>query len=435
MQLHSAELNNFRCFDKTSINFEQDITVFVGTNGSGKTSILDAISILLIYLIYALHLKNNFPNTLSNINDFKSINKNINLFYNIKFNDNTFINYNITSFINKDFKVEEEINKLISVNEQIEKKLSFLTQKNILFVYYRANRILGGNPSGNKQISDIWPAYHNAFHTNIDFFSTLSWFIEKSSEEALTAVRKKNLSYTIPELDAVRKAVSQALGDYNEPYVDKTPPQLFICSKNAPDIPLSVEQLSDGYRTMLALIMDLARRMAIANAHVHWDDETTVLHSPGIVLIDEIELHLHPSWQQSVLPTLHKIFPNVQFIVTTHSPQVLTSIEAKNIRILDHGTLHSAPQGTWGADASRVLKRVLGVDSRPPSLATDQLKKYMELVYADKWDSEEAKKLRAILDARYGSEEPELLDLDLYIDNRKWEQQTEDLSCNHHEKN
>ena len=168
--------------------------------------------------------------------------------------------------------------------------------------------------------------------------------------------------------------------------------------------------------------MDLSRRMAVANADAAWPEGQTVLHSPGIVLIDEVEQHLHPAWQQTVLPRLMEIFPNVQFIVTTHSPQVLTSVEAKHIRVLGGGdAVYAAPQGTWGAEASRLLKRIFGVDNRPPSRATDELNRYADLVYADQWDGDEARRLRDLLDERYGGEEPFLTRLDLYIANRKWE--------------
>ncbi|MBQ7618085.1 MAG: AAA family ATPase, partial [Desulfovibrio sp.] len=273
-------------------------------------------------------------------------------------------------------------------------------------------------------------AYKNAFEPQIDFSPTLTWFIEKSSQEALEVVNTKNLNHRIPVLDAVRQAVSSALGDYNEPYVAETPPQLFITKKESPDLPLNLKQLSDGYRTMLALVMDLARRMALAYDGVQLTAGESVLHTAGIVLIDEIELHLHPSWQQTVLPRLREIFPNVQFIVTTNSPQVVTSIDEAHVRILgDGGRIHTAPQGTWGAEASRVMKQIFGVDNRPPSQARDDLEEYSDLVYADKWNTDRARQLRLILDERYGRQEPELVELDLHIENRKWEMNEEGVNA------
>ncbi len=81
---------------------------------------------------------------------------------------------------------------------------------------------------------------------------------------------------------------------------------------------LEINQLSDGEKCALAMMGDLARRLTLANPHT----ETPLL-GGGIVLIDEIELHMHPSWQRAIIPILHKVFPNIQFIITTHSPQVL----------------------------------------------------------------------------------------------------------------
>jgi predicted ATP-binding protein involved in virulence len=133
-------------------------------------------------------------------------------------------------------------------------------------------------------------------------------------------------------------------------------------------------------------------------------------------------MHLHPRWQQLVLGQLGQAFPLLQFIVTTHSPQVLSTVPSESIRILANNSVYSAPPGTEGAEASRLLKRVLGVDVRPPdNKATRELKEYLSLVDADQWNSTRAIALRNILDARYQGEEPALLEADLQIENRKWE--------------
>ena len=86
------------------------------------------------------------------------------------------------------------------------------------------------------------------------------------------------------------------------------------------------------------------------------------------MLVDEIELHMHPAWQQRVLADLQRAFPETQFIVTTHSAPILTTVPDECIRILEEGRVHAAPPGTEGAEVSRVLKRILGVDVRPPKI-------------------------------------------------------------------
>ena len=119
--------------------------------------------------------------------------------------------------------------------------------------YYSSKRVLDAYNDKEQSRSGQMYAYVNAFNPKIDFSSSLAWFIEKASQEALEAKRLKNLNHTIPELSAVRMAISKALGVYDEPYVGETPPKLFISIKDHPSQAFRIEQLSDGYRTMLAL--------------------------------------------------------------------------------------------------------------------------------------------------------------------------------------
>ena len=292
---------------------------------------------------------------------------------------------------------------------------------NIAVCYTSKRSLIAENVTEKSKRLSRDPFSH-AFDAQIDFSSSLAWFIERATQEALEALQRKDMNHTLPDLSAVRMAISKALGDYDEPFIGETPPALFIRRKGDTSQQYRIEELSDGYRTMLALVMDMARRMAVANKHVQWPEGQSVLHSPGVVLIDEVELHLHPSWQQSVLPTLMEIFPNVQFIVTTHSPQVLTSIAAKHIRILKDGAVRSFTDETEGAEASRVLEDVLLVSQRPAKLeSVNKLERYAELVYAEKWDSAEATALRDELYKHYGSAEPRLKELELHIENSKWE--------------
>lgn len=418
MFLKHAEIDNFRCLNNLKIKFDKNLTVITGANGSGKTAIIDALTLSIQKILEKIYSKKNFY-TYSSFQKYSCC-KCRNIYTSLFFlnSESRLAGFDLI-FDHKNFVI-------IDFNNDAVWDPLFAQGEVPVLVRYTANRFLETVPAQDLHSRNInFSVYYNAFEDQIDFASTLCWFIKKSEEESRSRSILEAPAFTLPELSTVRKAVTRVLKDYEAPFVDKVPPQIFIRARKHPEITLSLEQLSGSTRTMLALVMDLARRMAVANEFAARRDGKMVLDYPGIVLIDEIELHLHPAWQQTILPTLQSVFPNVQFIVTTQSPLVLSSVEDKHIRILERGTVHSAPRGTLSADASRILKRVLGVDTRPPSLATDQLKKYAELVYADKWDSEEAKELRAILDARYGNEEPELIDLDIYISNRKWDQEEE----------
>ncbi|MDR1921322.1 MAG: AAA family ATPase [Candidatus Adiutrix sp.] len=445
MKIEALHIENYRCFSDFRINFDERLTVLVGVNGSGKTAVLDAAAFFLkMYsrLLFTYQDAITMP-----LSDLKSDADSMNLSYGIRdkslplpatLDMNNYADFN---FSLKQQPLTEVILNLQNYNQLDPLKL--LTAKHREYssgncclpitVYYTSKRMLNQYVANNSQSPYMKDAaYANAFSPQIDFSSSLAWFISKANEEARENQRRmdrlineasrdalelqqlKKSRYTMPELSAVRRAISQALGEYDEPYVGKTHPKLFIARKGRPDEAFQIEQLSDGYRAMLALVMDLARRMAVANEQFAWPEGQTVLHSPGVVLIDEIELHLHPSWQQTVLPSLMDIFPQAQFIVTTHSPQVLTSIEPKHIRILREGKVLPAETRSYGAKSSHVLEDILGVPSRPDNEVKKSLDEYLKMINAGQGKTEAAAKLRAQLDA-WLAEDPILDEADMFI--------------------
>ncbi|MDL2259628.1 AAA family ATPase [Deltaproteobacteria bacterium OttesenSCG-928-K17] len=431
MKIKFLHMENYRCFSDLKVNFGGQLAVLVGVNGSGKTAILDALALFLqMYAENFIH----YPKALGlPSSSLKMGQSNICLSCRIA-EDRLLSPTNRRNYFDATLKLEknvmnDEYLKIDVNNNNFNVLGDFYKKNNIqdyfpICVYYTSKRVLDASERKTESKSNKMYAYGNAFSPQIDFSSALAWFISKASEEALEGQRRKNLEYKISELTAVRRAVALALGRYGEPFVAETPPKLFIAPEGQPTEFYRIEQLSDGYRTMLALVMDLARRMAIANDHMALNDDQAILRSPGVVLIDEVELHLHPSWQQTVLPRLMDIFPNVQFIVTTHSPQVLTSIPAKHIRVLKDGYVFTLPDNeeTEGADAARILEDVLGVNPRPiPNYFARELNRYAEMVYNEKWDSPEAEELRLMLEKHYRGSEPKLQELELHIENSKWE--------------
>ena len=185
---------------------------------------------------------------------------------------------------------------------------------------------------------------------------------------------------------------------------------------------MPVSLLSDGVRAMLALTADLAFRCTRLNGHL---GENACSETSGIVMIDELDMHLHPSWQQHVLSELVKAFPMVQFIVTTHSPQLISSVPKESIRILnwsDEEVDVVEPLFSQGAEAGRILEDLFQVPSRVQSLdIVRKLKKYQELVQADMWDTEEAIHLWEELEAWGGEQEEELQRLKMDVRMKEYE--------------
>jgi predicted ATP-binding protein involved in virulence len=225
-----------------------------------------------------------------------------------------------------------------------------------------------------------------------------------------------------PLIDAVREAVNVVLRPTGWGNIWYSEADQGLTASH-PDIgTLAVSQLSDGIRISLAVVADIAFRAVQLNPHLG-ADAGRLTH--GIVLIDEVDMHLHPSWQQLILQLLREAFPRLQFIVTTHSPQVLTSVDAACIRKLvatgdaeaGRGRIEvrTISQQTRGLASADVLAAIMGVNPVPDVPEARKLSEYHALIQQDLYDSDEGVRLRAELDAHFSPNHPVMHECDRMI--------------------
>lgn len=231
--------------------------------------------------------------------------------------------------------------------------------------------------------------------------------------------RKKN----VPEFKAVRQAISncykaiddrknlqKVLVDYDAEKED-IEIQMFYDNETAEMLPL--HYLSDGSKSILAMVADIAYRMAILNPHLL---ENVIQETDGIVLIDEIDMHLHPAWQRKIISALHKTFPKVQFICTTHSPTVLTNVPRENIQILDNGKIYKPNVKTYGRDVNSILREVMQTEIRP-SETSKKLSAFADAIANEKIDL--AEKILHELKEQLGENDAEVVGAQVTLDLEK----------------
>ena len=207
-------------------------------------------------------------------------------------------------------------------------------------------------------------------------------------------------------LQVLRSAVDRFLPNYeNLRPSDEKSSRLLI---DQGGIELDVGQLSDGERGVLALVLDLARRLSQANPSL----EDPLSKGHAIVLIDEIDLHLHPRWQRQIIHKLTTTFPRCQFIATTHSPQVIGEVEHNRIHIIADGEVYS-PTHSFGVDSSRVLEEIM--DAPPRTTEVEELlTKVSREVGKQRY--EDARGLLAQLVSRLGESDPEVTRMRTLLD-------------------
>ncbi len=468
MKLAKIDITYFRCFESLRIRLQPDLNVIVGANGAGKSSILDAIAIALFELVSAnggggkgqrqrqgaallptdIHIdaaapygvawdeqKDSYESFVGR-NPFVQIRTMASDYYYI--DDNSLssvleeeavlewtehITYKPPATFSYDTASSTRVSELHRYVQHLWEEIRKSPQASIplpVVAYYRANRRMGTMP----ELGDIFKlnfsrdkAFVNALDAASNFTAMCQWFYLRENAELRAKLSpQKSDSQEFADLRAVRQALEMTVEGLERIWFDGNPPRMMVEIREGDGALHAYElaQLSDGYRNMLAIVLDFARRLAMANPS--WSNP---LEAPGILLIDEIELHLHPRWQQQVIPALRKAFPNTQLIVSTHSPAVLTTVKRENILLL--GADHQieclpADVGTYGAENSRVLVEVFGAYPRPQNIETVQmLRDYQRMIENSQGETSEAKTMREKLEAALGTSDPDLQRADLRI--------------------
>jgi predicted ATP-binding protein involved in virulence len=228
--------------------------------------------------------------------------------------------------------------------------------------------------------------YDNSLSQGVDFRRFFEWFREREDtenesgvpEDVLNQLRpimaetnqdvwrwlnERNASAKDRQLTAVRTAIGRFMPHMDNLRVRRRPRLYMAVDKNGET--LNVAQLSQGEKSLMALVGDIARRLAMLNPALE-----NPLAGDGIVLIDEVDLHLHPSWQRRLCERLTETFPNCQFVLTTHSPLVISDCKNVLIYTLANGELRQLPS-QYGQDANTVLLDVMNTSIRNEKIDTE----------------------------------------------------------------
>jgi predicted ATP-binding protein involved in virulence len=436
MKVKRLELKGFRGFDEIVLDFDtssQRPTVFIGNNGVGKSSILDALAILLSWFINRIYYDPDSDQLIRNIRTQVNLSeKKLSEGFNFEDNDIKNSSNQVSGLIFIDYKSQETTWKLTGSRFHIpssqlvplgiiEKELDCLNilttnlrsqiRKNLepslpIILHCSVNRTVN---KVDLEIQDVFfpqilDIYENSLDKlNVDFKNFFAWF--RNTEDLENENKLDNYKYEDKQLKSVRDAIHSLISEFNNLRVRRSPLRMTVNKTIGDKVEeLTINQLSDGEKCLLAMVGDIARRLAIANPSL--DDP---LQGEGIVLIDEIELHLHPQWQHKIIPRLTETFPNCQFIVTTHSPQVLSHVQPENIYILQstpNGIIASHPESSYGRDSNQILENTMDSPSRNEKTTKDILELFRLI---DRNDFVGAKKLRQKIGSEIGFDEPELL--------------------------
>jgi len=371
MYVYSIEADNFRGLPKFSLRLDKKLNVFIGNNGVGKTSMLDLLTGMISQCrILSDELLLFKQSDVQNGKDDLSCRIACHL---DKSNSFILAEYamNVTStntkfFENKTGRFDDDsssdLGPLHALYDELKEEGLPFTKNYPLVVSYPTNRAILEIP---ERIRGFKPAVHpfdamdSALSSYLDFRSFIALF--RQGEE-MVAKRKPLIpdeysEWLSRQVNAVNIAIHHVLPEFGEFHVQHKP--FRICIKKR-DSEYEFLQLSDGEKCLIALLGDLAQRLAIANPTL-----SNPLEGDAVVLIDELELHIHPIWQIRLIDSLQNIFPNAQFIITTHSPLVLSNVHPENIWIMtEDGEQPSHPSRSYGMDTSELLTEVMQAGSR-----------------------------------------------------------------------
>ncbi len=394
--IKKIQMNNFKLFDEQEFEFNQEFNLVIGVNGSGKSSLLKGLAISLAGWAHAYirsetnlrPIEDNEIREIENQGRFDLTKETsittygefpiVNQFNGYTFgqvnwsrtrregsNETTFTggiryrNRGDGSYSPKtyDLNISTVGNDIL---HYIESGHNFDLP---LIAFYECDRLwisknnIDVRNSATKKYSRFEP-YLDCFHTGTDDKKISEWLLKLELIEMQQKVKN-------PIKEAIEYAAKAALDGCTGFGFDFDQSRVMV--KFEDDRLTPFEHLSDGQRTIVGLFCDIARRAAILNPHLGGDASREV---KGVVLIDELDLHLHPKWQRNIIGNLRKVFPNIQFICTTHSPFLIQSLRSGDELIM----LGGDPLANYSNKGIEDILKVMGVVRPDVSAEYEEMK-------------------------------------------------------------
>jgi predicted ATP-binding protein involved in virulence len=430
ISLKSLSLENFRCFGDLDINFDERLTVIIAGNGGGKTAILDSIAESLKAYLAALHVQGyeksifkysditmgrdksaydvvvdlNYPVRLESLEENSSYDE-----VDSRTEEDVKLHVDINSDGDASFRIGS-LSVTASFDDFASEKINKKSGKDIvlpILCYCGGDSVQLNTDDSKKPKNRLDYIYKEALSpSRINFTAFKLWFDEQYRRYLEKKVKspKLEMQEIDPDLFKIINAVENILNDdttdkmYQDLRMDYEGEARVVLGKQNEKKEydyFDINQFSAGEKALFAFVADLGLRLLKATPLTTTieDDTIDVIRGKGIVLIDEVDLHLHPKWQRKVVGKLMDIFPDVQFVMTTHSPLMLGGIPSKAIRIVDNGKIFSA-EDTYGREVDDILEIVMHVDAGD---YTQEIKKIARLI-AESNISEAEKLLSAMQD-------------------------------------
>lgn len=426
MYIQTLALQNFKGFEDIELEFHPKLSVIVGANGSGKTSIMEGTAIAISTMFVKMdglsgrridksqvHLK------AFSVGSTKDVQPQYPVIVKASaMTKSGEIKWTRSLNKPKGNTTVTDAKEMVDLGIRLQKCLRNGDKEIILpvFAYYGTGRLWDYH---REKQSDVFEANNrmNGYIDCVDGTANIKLMMNWFSKMTVEKYQNQELGLEgVPELETVYSAMETCYRkitgcddvkiQYNMGIREL---EIAYRDESGELMRIPINQLSDGYKSTISLVADIAYRMAVLNPQLLGN---ICQETDGVVLIDEVDLHLHPKWQQRILGDLTEIFPKVQFIVSTHAPEVINSVSKDNVIVIENNQAVPAPAETYGKDANGILRAIMCVKERP-----NEIMRKFDLFYKmiDDKDYREAERILEELENNLG-DDPDLTSMRIQLD-------------------